>query len=37
MKNGSDKNFRENENAHFIFFENRAIYERIWKNIVDLD
>ena len=37
MRNGSDKNCTENENTHFIFFENRAIYETMWKNIVELD
>jgi hypothetical protein len=34
----SDKNSRENQNTHFVsnklFFEDRALYEITWKNIV---
>jgi len=39
----SDKSCRENQNTHFVFnnffffFENRAVYEIMWKNIVELD
>jgi hypothetical protein len=39
----SDKIFRENQNTHFVFnnffffFENRAVYEIVFKNIVDAD
>jgi hypothetical protein len=36
MRNVSDKNCRENQNAHFILSnfspENRAVYEIMWKN-----
>ena len=38
MKNISDKNCRETQNTHFLFnffFENRALYEIMWKNIVE--
>ena len=36
----SDKSCRENQNTHFVFskfffFENRAVYEEMWKNIVE--
>jgi hypothetical protein len=36
MKNVSDKSCRENQNTHlmfnnFFFFENRAVYEIMWK------
>ena len=41
-KNGifSDKICRENQNTHFVFrsffpFENRAVYETMWKNMVE--
>jgi len=39
MRNVSEKCFRENQNTHFIFndlflFENRALYELMWKNTV---
>ena len=38
MRNVSDKSCRENQNTHFVcrnfFFENRAVYEIMWKNIV---
>jgi hypothetical protein len=42
MINIADKSCRENQNAHctfndfFFFFENRAVYEIMWRNIVDL-
>jgi hypothetical protein len=39
MRNASDTSCRENQNTHFVssnfFFENRTIYEKMWKNIVD--
>jgi hypothetical protein len=39
MRNVSDRRCRENQNAHFnlrnFFFKNRAIYEIIWKSMVD--
>jgi len=39
MRNVSDKSCRENQNTHFVFsiffFENRAIYEIMWKNFVE--
>jgi len=39
MRNVRDKSFRENQNAHFVFynffFENHVIYEIMWKNIFD--
>ena len=37
MRNVSDKSCREKQNTHFVFsncfffFENRAVYEIIWK------
>jgi hypothetical protein len=39
-RNASDKSCRENQNTHFVFgnfffFLNRALYERMWKNILD--
>jgi hypothetical protein len=37
MRNALDKICRENQNTHFainIFFLNNAVYEIIWKNIV---
>jgi hypothetical protein len=41
MRNVSDKSCRENQNTHFVFsncfFENRAVYEIMWKNIVETD
>jgi len=40
MRNVSKKNCRRNQNKHSIFiffFENRAIYEIMWKNIVEPD
>jgi hypothetical protein len=41
MTNVSDKSCVENQNTHFLFnslfFENRAIYEIMWKNIVESD
>jgi hypothetical protein len=39
MKNVSDRSCRENQNNKFMFnffFENRTIYEIMWKKIVDL-
>jgi len=40
MRNMADKNCRENQNSHFMSnnffsFENRAVYEILWKNTVD--
>ena len=41
MRNVSDKSCRENQNTHFVFntffffFENHAVYEIMWKNIVE--
>jgi len=39
MRNVSDIRFIENQNAHFkfsnFFSENRAVYEIMWKNIVE--
>jgi hypothetical protein len=40
MRNISDKSCRGNHNTHFVcnnffFLENRAVYETIWKNIVE--
>jgi len=39
MDNVSDKRCRENRNTHFVFniffFENRAVYEIMWKNSVE--
>jgi hypothetical protein len=41
MRNVSDKSCRENQNTHFVFsnfffsFENRAVYEIMWRNIVE--
>jgi hypothetical protein len=40
MRNISDKRCRENQNTHFVlgnFFENHAVYEIKWKNIVERD
>ena len=41
MRNVSDKICRENQNTHFMFnkffSENRAVYEIIWKNIIEPD
>ena len=38
MRNVSDKSCRENQNTRFVFciffFENRAVYEIMWKNIL---
>jgi hypothetical protein len=38
MRSVSDKICRENQNTHFVFNkfvpENRAVYETMWKNIV---
>ena len=42
MRNISDTSYRENQNTHFVFKnsppppdENRAVYEIMWKNIVE--
>jgi hypothetical protein len=40
MRNVSDKSYTENQNTHFVFSnffspENRAVYEIMWKNIVE--
>jgi hypothetical protein len=41
MRNLSDKSCRDNQNTHFVFnnyfFENRDIYEIMWKNMVEPD
>ena len=40
MRNVSDEICSENRNAYFMFnnvSENRAVYEIIWKNIVEPD
>jgi hypothetical protein len=41
MRNVSDKSCRENRNTHFMFnnflSENRAVFEIMWKNIVEPD
>ena len=41
MINVSDKSCRENQNTHFIFynffFDIRAIYEIMWKNMAEPD
>jgi hypothetical protein len=38
MRSVSDKICKENKNTHFVFsnffFENRTVYEIMWKNIV---
>jgi len=38
MRNVSGQNCRENQNTRFVFnnilFQNRAVYEIMWKNIV---
>jgi len=40
LRNFSDKRCRENQNTHFVFsyfffFENRSVYEIMWKTIVE--
>ena len=40
MRNVADKSCRETQNTHFVFsnffsLENRAIYEKMWKNIAE--
>jgi len=40
MRNVRDRSYRENQNTHFVFSncffsENRAVYEIMWKNIVE--
>jgi len=40
MRDISDKSCGERKTTHFLFndfFENRAVYEIIWKNIVEPD
>jgi len=41
MRNVSDRSCRENQNTHFVFsnffFENRVIYEIMWKNMLEPD
>jgi N-acetyl-beta-hexosaminidase len=42
MRNVSDKSWTENQNTHFmfnneVFPENRAVYEIMWKNMVERD
>ena len=42
MKYVSNKTCRENQNTNFVFnnfffFENRAVYEIMWKNVVETD
>jgi hypothetical protein len=41
MRNVSNQSFKENQNTHFIFNnlspEERADYERMWKNMVEPD
>jgi hypothetical protein len=40
MRNVSDKSCKENQNTHFVFNNfsaNRAVYEIIWKNILQPD
>jgi hypothetical protein len=41
MRNVLDKSCRENQNTHFMinnfFFGNSAVYEIMWKNIVELE
>jgi hypothetical protein len=37
MRNILDQSYRGNQNTHFVFhnffFENRAVYEIMWKNV----
>jgi len=39
MRSVSDKSCRQNPNTHFVIknavIENRALYERMWENIVE--
>jgi len=41
MRNVSDKTCTENQNTHFMFSnsfsKNHAIYEKMWKNMVQLN
>jgi hypothetical protein len=40
MRNVSDEVCRENQTTHFVFskfFENLAVYEKMWKNTVERD
>jgi hypothetical protein len=38
MRNNSGKEYRENQNTHFVFYKfvskNCAVYEIMWKNVV---
>jgi hypothetical protein len=41
MRNALDKTCGENQTTRFMFnnffFENRAVYDKIWKNMVEED
>ena len=43
MTNVSDMVYRDNQNTHFVsnnfffFFENLALYEIMWKNMVEVE
>jgi hypothetical protein len=41
MRNVPDNNCRENQSTHFMlrnfYSENHAVYEIMWKNVVDPD
>jgi hypothetical protein len=40
MKNVSEKISRENQNTFYVqnvFYKNRAVYETMWKNMVETD
>jgi hypothetical protein len=41
MRNVSDKSCKENQHTHFLFSNhfkvNRAVYEIMWKNIIESD
>jgi len=41
MRYATDKICRENQNKHFVFnnfyFENLAVYEKMWKQFVETD
>jgi len=41
MRNFADKSYREYQNMYFMFsnffFENCAVYETMWKNVVEAD
>jgi len=40
MRNVADKSCRENQNTFCVqqlfFFENRAVYEKMWRNLVEM-